>query len=254
MAESMRLVLALLPICGFAADPLDSLRAFPAVTLRAETHHVQGIDVNRAAVWVSSVDVRNKLGLLFVFDRKTGVLRHSAEVQSGERFHPGGISLAGGSIWVPVAEYRRSSTTSMQKRHRRTLALESEFAVDDHIGAVAVVPEGLVGANWDAREFYVWTLAGNLQRRIPNPTGVAIQDMKYVDGTLIAGGLESGGGAVVWLEWPSLKELRRIRMGRTNRGIPLTQEGLAVRGHTLYLLPEDAPSRLFAFQLPRFRD
>jgi hypothetical protein len=76
--------------------------------------------------------------------------------------------------------------------------------------------------------------------------------MKYSAGMLIAGGLERDGtGAVVWLAWPGLQEVRRVRTGRTDRGVAFTHEGLAIAGRTLYLLPEDGPSRLFAFELPR---
>ena len=244
--------LAALLLAALSADHLGNLRALPVLALQGETFHVQGVDLDDQSIWISSVDARNKRGLLSVFDLKTGRLNRSAEVHGGARYHPGGISLDGESVWVPVAEYRRSSTTTMQKRHARSLALQSEFAVGDHIGTVAVVPEGLVGANWDAREFYVWTVAGKLLRKAPNPAGVAFQDMKFVNGMLVAGGLESdGSGAIVWLEWPGLKTLRKMRTGRTDRGIAFTQEGLAIRGRVLYLLPEDGPSRLFAFELPR---
>ena len=247
----MRLVIIAALVCPLAAEHLDGLKALPVVALRGETHHVQGIDVEGGRLWLSSVDAQRKSGALFLFDRQTGAMQHSVEVQSGDRFHPGGLSLDGQSVWVPVAEYRRSSTTSIQKRNARTLALESEFPVNDHIGAVAVVTEGLVGANWDAREFYLWTRRGEEVRKVANPTGVAIQDMKYVGGTLVAGGLQKDRtGVVIWLEWPSLKVVRTMPAGRTDRGVAYTHEGLAVRGGTLYLVPEDGPSRLFAFELP----
>lgn len=220
------------------------------IALQANTHHVQGIEVEGDSLWVSSVDKEDRRGLLFRFDRTTGKLLQSAEVHQGERYHPGGISLDGDSLWVPVAEYRRSSKASVQRRDKHTFALQAEFAVDDHIGAIAVVPEGLVGANWDAKEFYFWTTAGKLLRKVSNSTGVAIQDMKYVDGQLIAGGLQSSrDGAIVWIEWPSLKELRRMNPGRTDRNVAVTHEGIAVQGRTLYLLPEDSPSRLFKLDL-----
>jgi hypothetical protein len=56
-------------------------------------------------------------------------------------------------------------------------------------------------------------------------------------------------GAIDWLEWPSLKLLRRIDAGKTSRGVPFTNEGLAARGDRLWLLPEDGPSRLFEFRV-----
>ncbi|MCZ2075417.1 MAG: hypothetical protein HUU41_11740 [Bryobacteraceae bacterium] len=251
----MRFLLAILPLSVMAADHAGNLQPLQTVELHAETHHVQGIDVEGGTLWVSAVDTRSRRGLLFRFDRKTGKLLHSAEVHSGERYHPGGISIEGGSVWVPVAEYRPSSTTSMQKRHRGTFALQAEFDINDHIGAVAIVPEGLVGANWDAREFYVWRKTGERLRRVANPSGIAIQDMKFVNGRLIASGLGGDGrGAVIWLEWPRLKELRRMYVGRTDRGVAFTHEGLAIHGRTLYLLPEDGPSRLFRFEIPGTAD
>lgn len=246
----MKFVLAVFPLCLFPADHLDQLRALPPISLQAETHHVQGIDVAGDSLWVSSVDAPSRRGFVYVFDRRSGKLKSSVEVQAGDRFHPGGITLDGDSIWVPVAEYRRSSTATIQRRDAKTLALKTEFTVNDHIGAVAVVKEGLAGANWDAREFYVWSKEGVELRKIANPTGIAIQDMKAVNGTLIAAGLRKDKtGAIVWLEWPSLKVQRTMDVGRTDRGITFTHEGFAVERDTLFFLPEDGPSRLFAFRL-----
>jgi hypothetical protein len=174
------------------------------------------------------------------------------EIQQGSRYHPGGISPDGDSLWIPVAEYVRNSTTTIQKRNKHTLQLEAEFEVADHIGSVAVVPEGLLGANWDARDFYVWDKQGRLLRKFANPYPVAIQDMKFIAGRLVAGGLlADGSGVVDWLEWPSLKLARRISTRRTNRGVAYTNEGMTVHEGKLWLLPEDAPSRLFVFRLPQ---
>ena len=250
----MRILLATLPLCLLAADKLDDLRALTPNTLLADTHHVQGIEVQRKTLWLSSVDIKTQRGHLFRFNRKTGKLIRSTEVQQSERYHPGGISRDGASLRIPVAEYRPNSTAGIQKRDAKTLALQSEFRADDHIGAIAVTPEGLIGANWDAQQFYVWTKSGRLLRKIANPTGLAIQDMKFANGELIASGLfKDGSGAILWLEWPSLRELRRINAGKTSLGVAFTHEGFAVYGRTLFLLPEDNPSRLFQFELPRGR-
>jgi hypothetical protein len=221
------------------------------VALAGETHHVQGIEVEGSRLWVSSVDRKARRGLLLQYKIPEGTLVHSAQVQQGVRFHPGGISVEGDSIWVPVAEYVRNSTTTVQKRSKQSLELESEFEVADHIGAIAVVPEGLLGANWDARDFYLWDKQGNQLRKFANPHPVAIQDMKFIAGRLVAGGLllGEGTGVVDWLEWPSLKLTRRISTGKTDRGIAYTNEGMTVRDGKLWVLPEDAPSRLFVFRL-----
>lgn len=96
----------------------------------------------------------------------------------------------------------------------------------------------------------MWDNSGRLIRKMPNPTANAYQDMKFVDGRLIASGLLPGGaGAIDWLEYPSLRLIQRINLGRTDRGIPYTSEGMAIRANRLLLLPEDSPSRLFEFRL-----
>jgi hypothetical protein len=51
------------------------------------------------------------------------------------------------------------------------------------------------------------------------------------------------------MEWPSLKLVKRMEAGKTNRGVPFTNEGMAVGAGRLWLLPEDGPSRLFEFRL-----
>ena len=56
-------------------------------------------------------------------------------------------------------------------------------------------------------------------------------------------------GAVDWLEWPSLRLERRVHAGKTDRGVPYTNEGMAVREDRVFLLPEDGPSRLFEFRV-----
>jgi hypothetical protein len=141
----------------------------------------------------------------------------------------------------------------VQRRSRRTLQLESEFEVQDHIGALAITPEGLLGANWDGRDFYVWNRQGRQLRKFTNPHPVAIQDIKLVEGQLVIGGLlmEGRSRVIDWLEWPSLKLVRRISAGKTDRGVSFTNEGMTIRDGKLWLLPEDAPSRLFGFRLDK---
>jgi len=63
--------------------------------------------------------------------------------------------------------------------------------------------------------------------------------------------LRADGGAIDWLEPADLRLIRRVRAGKTNLGVTFTQEGMAVAEDRLYLLPEDAPNRLFIFALPQ---
>ena len=151
---------------------------------------------------------------------------------------------------MPVAEYRRDSSSVVQKRNIRTFELEAQFEVADHIGCIAANPDVLIGANWDSRDFYIWDRSGRLLRKVANPTPNAYQDIKFVDGVLVASGLlPDHSGAIDWLEYPSLRLIRRIAVGQTSRGVPYTSEGMALRAGKLLLLPEDSPSRLFEFRM-----
>jgi len=232
------------------AGSLSQLTPVRKLVLAAETHHVQGIDLDGERLWVTSVDSSKRKGYLFEFSLTTGALLRSVEVGQGERFHPGGIATDDDSLWIPVAEYRRESSAVIQKRSKRTLEVESQFEVADHIGCVAVTASELIGGNWDSRRFYVWDRQGRQLRTVANPTENAYQDMKFVSGQVLASGLLSDrSGAIDWLEYPSLRPRRRITAGNTDHGTPYTREGMAVRGGLLYLLPEDGPSRLFVFRL-----
>ena len=155
-------------------DTVSRLRLSQTVPLLGDTFHVQGIDVDGSRLWVTSVDRTAKRGLLFEYTLPEGRPVRSVEIQDGDRFHPGGLMADGDSLWIPVAEYRKDSTATIQKRSKQNLALESQFRVDDHIGAVAVTPDGIVGANWDARFLYVWDRNGRQIRKDCESVGCCV--------------------------------------------------------------------------------
>jgi beta-lactamase class A len=220
------------------------------VNLDAAIDHVQGIEVDGDRLWLSWVDRKARTGHLSMFDLRTGQLLRAVEVQKGDRYHPGGIAGDGKSIWVPVAEYRRDSSAVIQRRNRDTLALEAEFEVMDHVGCVAVRGDTILGGNWDSRLIYRWTKDGRQLAVRPNTARTSYQDMKLAGESLIGSGLRGGEGAVDWLHPSDLRLQRRIRVGKTNRGVALTHEGMAVANGRIYFVPEDGPSRLFVYPLP----
>ncbi len=230
---------------------LATLTLLGITNLAGPTHHVQGIDVEGDIVWVSAVEKATHKGFLSRFNAKTGQRLAMVEVQEGERYHPGGLQLAGEAIWLPVAEYRRESSAWIQKRNKHTLALEAQFPVADHIGCVAVHNGVIWGGNWDSRHFYRWRPDGTLIDKRPNPTGTGFQDLKFHEGSLIGNGVKSPtAGTIEWLHPESLAVQRAISTGRTDRSVRYSNEGMAVDKGVLYLLPEDDPSRLFRFRLP----
>uniref|UniRef100_A0A372IJE0 Uncharacterized protein n=1 Tax=Paracidobacterium acidisoli TaxID=2303751 RepID=A0A372IJE0_9BACT len=208
---------------------------------------MQGIDLDQEHVWVTSVDSQNKRAYLHQFNRTTAKLERTVDLTDGRRYHPGGFSIYKDSIWVPVAEYKPHSSAVLVELDKNTLRVKRRIVVPDHIGCLAVTDDSLVGGNWDSAQLYVWNVEGKRVRVIDNRSGHGYQDIKFAaDGDLVG----SGGGAVDWYSWPSMKPVRSLHSGSTDRGKPYTSEGMAIKGNDLYFLPEDGPAaRLFHFSL-----
>jgi len=232
----------------------DALPPAPlrVVTVQATLDHPQGLEADAALTtwWISSVHRARRAGLLAVVDAGSGTVSRVIEIHDGDCYHPGGLSRQGDTLWVPVAEYRRASRTIVQRYDAATLTRQAAFAVDDHIGCLAATGTELIGANWDARRFYGWTAEGRELRWRGNPTEARYQDIKWVDGRIVAGGMLGDGGVIDVLEWPSLALVHRLPVGRTDRGVVMTHEGLAVAGAHLLLMPEDDPVRVFVYPRP----
>jgi hypothetical protein len=248
-----RLFIAIAWAAALAAQQtsnLDTSMPVRQLALRADTHHVQGIDTDGTRLWVTAVAAAARKGYLFEFSLQDGSLTRSIELQDGERFHPGGLVTDSESIWIPIAEYRAHSTAVIQRRDKRTLALISQFSVADHIGCVAVTPEYVIGGNWDSKEFYVWNHDGTLVREVASQTGNAYQDLKFVSGKVVGSGTLAGRqGAVDWLELPAFQLSERKLVGNTEKGQAFTREGMTLFKGQLWFLPEDNASRLFVFPL-----
>ena len=215
----------------------------------AHTHdHVQGLDAGRDWFWISAVDRRTKTGWIWRVDRRT--LRTAAErnITQGPLYHPGGLQVTGGSLWVPIAEYRPRSKSRILELDPLTLAERRSFAVDDHIGSVATDGRAFVlGANWDARRFYRWSLDGKLVNAVDNPGPLAIQDMKWVNGKLYAGGLVEKDCRLEQLDPDTFAPVRSLPLPGD---VCYTHEGMALFDGRFYGLPEDEPrSRVYAITI-----
>ena len=223
-----------------------------AIALDAPLKHVQGIETDGKRLWVSSVDKEAHTGHLHVFELATGRLLKTARIANGEMYHPGGLSIAGSSLWVPVAEYKRVGQSRIEERDRETLELRSQFSVNDHIGCLAIAKGKIFGGNWDARKIYTWTTKGELLQERSNPHATHYQDMKMRGGMLIGSGVvDKEAGAIDWLFPANLKLQKRVTAGKTDRGTLYSNEGMTEYQGRLYLLPEDGPSRLFVFRVIR---
>ena len=261
--SGLTVLLLLLSSLSIAAAPdpfshaIEHASFSGALRLDGEVFHVQGLALDRQHIWVTSVDGVNHKGYLHEFDRATGRFLRRLELTDGVRYHPGGISLSGHSLWIPVAELRPHSSAVLVEVGTDSLAVRRRIAVADHLGCVAASGNTLVAGNWDSEQLYIFDLANRQPVRvIRNPSPTRYQDMKFVGDQLVAGGVLSlWSGAVDWIDWPSMKVTRTLRAGAIGpikplgRGGPYTGEGMAIEGRDLYLLPEDGPSRVFHFRL-----
>lgn len=240
-----------------AGSSIEDARLAGIFELKGEIFHVQGLELEERRIWVTSVDAAGRRAFLHEFDRATGQALRRLELTDGARYHPGGISISGRSIWVPVAEMTAKSSSVLVEIDADTLEIQRKIPVADHLGCVAVSGDQLVAGNWDSRQFHVFDLeSGAPVRIVQNPTQTRYQDIKFVGDQLVAGGaLSLWDGSVDWIDWPSLKVTQTRRAGSIGpvrpfgRGGPLTGEGMAVEGRNLYVIPEDGPSRIFHFVL-----
>jgi len=202
--------------------------------------------------------------------------------------HPGGFQSDGRRLWIPLAESRRRGRSRIRAyplsglRAGQASTPEIEFAVEDHVGAVAVhsARSQLVGAAWDTDTVYVWDLGGkllqtltgtDLRRRglgsgwmLDDLPGLAAQDWKFVEGSLVISGLARIPGAasgnavsrVLWLDsalepLPSLPALPALP-----GEVPLAREGMTLANGFLHFLPGDlgATNRMYKMPWIPFRD
>ena len=197
----------------------------PALALRFDAHHPQGLVRVGDTFYLSSVEVTRRpkalsppkdgfdrdpgegVGHLFRFDQ-TGQQTGDLILGQGSIYHPGGIDFDGQCIWVPVAEYRPRSRSKIYRIHLNPLGSTEIFSFADHIGAVAFDPAARVlhGMSWGSRDFYAWRVPeigaitdalvgpGILRRRNPS-FYIDYQDCHWIgDGQMICGGLRSRPG------------------------------------------------------------
>jgi Family of unknown function (DUF6454) len=234
--------------------------------LKFDSHHPQGMFRLGSTWWISTVDIDAGRGLVMAVDDR-GELVEQVPIGDNVRYHPGGMDFDGAAMWIPCAEYRPDSTTSVI-RLQPGCSPEHAFDVDDHIGAMARCgPEGdLVGWSWGSRYFYRWTADGHLRAARVNPAFfVDHQDCQWLDGGyLLCGGvaevgLASGPG---WLGGLGLLDVDELAMqrevpfpiysqatGRVATHNPLWAE---VRSDELivHLLPDDGMSTIKSYATP----
>jgi uncharacterized protein DUF6454 len=234
--------------------------------LRFDAHHPQGMARIGSTWWISTVDVDARRGLVMAVDSR-GNLVERVPIGDRRRYHPGGMDFDGMALWIPCAEYRPDSTTSVYRMEPGG-APERAFDVDDHVGALARCGfwGDIVGWSWGSRRFYRWSVDGHLHAARVNPAFfVDHQDCQWLDsGHLLCGGvaevgLPSGSG---WLGGLGLLDVDDLVMerevpfpiyssatGRVATHNPLWSE---IRGDHLivHLLPDDGMGTILSYATP----
>lgn len=192
-----------------AASRSSSWHLEATVPLTFDAHHPQGLTRHGELWWLTTVDIERERGHLLAFD-DAGALVHDVGVGSGPRFHPGGFDVRGDTLTVAVAEYRPASSTVVITVDPVTLEVTDRFAVDDHLGGVAVLDDAsVVGFTWGSRRFLWFDADGLPTARAANPSHfVDHQDVQVLAGGALlcsgvaglavpGGGVQLGGIAVV---------------------------------------------------------
>jgi len=227
------------------AEAQSLSRGWISPVLGFDAFHVQGLLVTKSRFYFTSVNAKKGEAWLFKLDRRGLKLLGRRDLAIGQDIHPGGIDFDGQAIWVPVAAYRKRSHAYILSVDPETLEPRRRFEVDDHIGAIARHGEFVIGVNWDAEDFYFWTVDGKLVAKKKSPTGVAYQDCKGVDGYLAC----LGGGKLDWIDVKRWRLVKRFAVARSLAGSPLSREGLGLLGSAVFFLPDDGPNaRIYAYR------
>jgi len=234
--------------------------------LRFDAHHPQGMARIGSTWWISTVDVEARRGYVLLVDVHGDVVER-VPIGDDQRYHPGGIDFDGVAVWIPCAEYRPDSTTTVYRMEADALP-ERAFDVDDHVGAVARcgLDGDLVGWSWGSRRFYRWTVDGRLISARGNPSFfVDHQDCQWLDsGRLLCGGVAevgfaSGRGWLGGLGLLDVDELVMVReapfpiysasSGRVATHNPLWSEILGDQ-LVVHLLPDDGMGAILSYATP----
>jgi hypothetical protein len=234
--------------------------------LRFDSHHPQGMVRIGSTWWISTVDIGARRGLVMAVDEQ-GELVDEVPIGDSLHYHPGGMDFDGSDLWIPCAEYRPDSTTTVYRMQPGETP-QPAFDVDDHVGALARCgPQGdIVGWSWGSRHFYRWTVDGHLRAARVNPAFfVDHQDCQWLDsGHLLCGGVAEVGLAAGpgWLGGLGLLDIDELVMerevpfpiyssttGRVGTHNPLWAE-VCGEQLILHLLPDDGMSTITSYATP----
>ncbi|MFO1461984.1 MAG: DUF6454 family protein [Verrucomicrobiota bacterium] len=271
---------------GSGVAPVDFL-PLPALRISGEPAraHTQGLEIvgNRYFVTARREDGGQRRALLLQWSSGDSNWSTWNLTPPGAPTmdHPGGMQADGRRLWIPLSESRKNGKSVVRAYSvegwtpGRIPAPEVEFAVDDHIGAVAVLAGRwlLAGASWDTETVYLWDFSGaekqvlrgaalsrlGLGPGTRDDPGLRVQDWKGTTDGLVASGLFSTGGVSspsvsrVLILGDSLSSPPVLLPLPSVAGVELAREAMAVHDGCLWFLPEDLgeTNRLIRLPMPK---
>lgn len=264
--------------------------AIASIKVKFPTFHPQGMVRIGGNFYVSSVEITTmpikQTDPRDQHDRTTGsgkghlfkigpdgTLLGDLVLGEGAIYHPGGIDFDGGSIWVPVAEYRPGSRSIVYRVDPATMRVTGSFRFADHIGAIIhdMADDSLRGMSWGSRSSYRWPLDHDglpanpsTARGSANPAQyIDYQDCHYVgSGRMLCSGVGEyrlhATNAVFQLGGIDLVDLRDDRPVwqvpielRSPSGLVMTQNPFFLEarqaGVRVWFMPDDNDSTLYVF-------
>ncbi|MCU1457880.1 MAG: hypothetical protein JWL73_1972 [Actinomycetia bacterium] len=211
------------------------------IPLTFDAHHAQGMAFDGERYWVSSVDKTRARGVVFVLSSSFELLE-TIEVGDSTCFHPGGIDIAAGFVWLPSATYDVSGPTLVQRISIADGGLETIFSVDHHLGALCPMADSTIfSVDWGSRTLLLWSAEGELLAKKANPSHfVDWQDLQAVGEDLVAcGGLarvqRSPASDLLWIGGLALVSTTTLEIlsevpfpGYSVSGLPATAEGFVL--------------------------
>jgi hypothetical protein len=208
MSSSPDLVSVITSLGRHTTWSLDSM-----TPIAADVGHPQGLTAHGDDWLASTVLPSSRRGLVLRIDT-SGAVVQTLDVTDGDRFHPGGIHSSGpdDNLWIPVAEYRPFSTSTVIELNA-DLEVVSRFPMNDHLGAICDLGDGtLFAVSWGSRSLYRLSREGVVLDHRTNPSHVIdYQDLQVIgpgivlasgvaDMTIAGTAVQMGGVAVLDME------------------------------------------------------
>ncbi len=258
---------------GLAQGPeFVSAQPLPEVVIDGESVpiHTQGLYVTEHDYFVTGrVDKLPRRPVLMRFPRDNPNQYEVLDLsQTTGLDHPGGFDRdQDGLFWIPVSTSHRVGPTKVmgvslsdRKLPTSVSQITKSFEVPDHLGAICCLNGAqLLAANWDTQTIYlIDSGTGEVKQKFAQqeffeysqPIRLAVQDWKFDlrSKRIVAGGIDKfpinksnpSVATIAWIDPLRPLVVATIRLdSRDDVTRPLTNEGLALYGRDLFLLPED---------------